>query len=96
VSPVERAESGFANSFTFGSFTATVTGGSPTAIVWSIRNAGGGTWTVNSGQGTLVAAPRVTGIPNGGGVGADFTVTVTVAGVDYSASAFVFYENLNS
>jgi hypothetical protein len=93
VSPDGVFEGGFANSWVFAGLTATVTGGSPSAYVWSFRNATGGSWSVFGGQGTASASPRVTSIPNGGDVQVEFVCTATVSGVDYDGSAVVGYTN---
>jgi hypothetical protein len=94
LSPTSLTELGFASSWVFGNFTATVTGGVPSAYVWSFRNTSGGLWQIFAGQGTATAAPSVDFIPGGGEASAEIVCTVTVSGTDYQASATVSYINL--
>jgi hypothetical protein len=94
IAPSNRSEVGFASSWVFPGFTATVTGGVPSAYVWSFRNEAGGLWQVFAGQGTASAAPSVDFIPGGGEASAEFVCTATVLGVDYSASGTVSYTNI--
>lgn len=93
IAPTDRFDGGFANSWVFPSFTASVSGGVASAYSWSFRNTDGGSWSVFSGQGGASASPWVQAIPDGGYVQTEFVCTVTVSGVNYDGSAVVAYTN---
>jgi hypothetical protein len=83
IAPTSQSASGFSSSWNFSATVVTVTGGSPSAIVWSFENVALGSWSVLSGQGTLSAQARVTGVPVGEASEADFVCTVTIGGLPY-------------
>lgn len=91
MSPGIQGLSGTVASRTFNSETVTVTGGTPTAYLWEVVPNGNETWTINSGQGTATAAPRVTGVASGTTATATLFCTVTVGGAQYSTSTTLAY-----
>lgn len=85
-----------ASGWTFAPTTVNVTGGTPTAYAWSIANAYGGNWGISSGQGTPTAQAAVGQVADGEMASCTLTCTVTVGGVNYSASASHSYERSGS
>jgi hypothetical protein len=91
IAPTTRAESGSTTARTFGSFTVSVTGGTPTAYSWSITAQANGTFGAGSGASTDTTSPTVSGVAAGDTATATLTCTVTVGGINYSASVPISY-----
>lgn len=96
ITPASQSEMSLAENFNFPSACSlTVTGGTPSSINWGFLNIVGGTWSVLSGQGTLSATPRVTGVAAQETVSATFRCTVVVNGIDYIRDCTLTYFNEN-
>lgn len=79
---------------TFPACTVTVTGGAASSYTWGFTSIAGGAWTVNSGQGTATAAPRVASVNFGSSVTATFYCDVVVSGMTYRVTApHEYYRN---
>jgi len=91
ITPAGRSESGTTSSRTFGSFTVSVSGGTPTAYSWSVSNAANGTFTAGSTATTATTSPTVSTVVSGDTATATLTCTVTVGGVNYVASVPLTY-----
>lgn len=90
ITPNGRSESGTQGLRTFGSFTVSASG-SPTAYSWSISGASNGTFTAGSTPGSASTSPTVSGVPTNTTATATLTCTVTIGGVNYSASVPLSY-----
>ena len=91
VSPPTQTAAGSLAAWTFGTATVIVTGATPSAYAWDFINAFTGLFAVNSGQGTAVASPKVSGVPSGEGADADFRCTVTINGVPWVVTQHLQY-----
>lgn len=91
IAPTGRTESGSTTARTFGSFTVSVTGGTPSAYSWSITGAANGTFGPGSGSTTATTSPTASGVAAGDTATATLVCTVTVGGVNYSASVPLSY-----
>lgn len=94
ISPKLDANSGTLGSYTFVPFGITVNGGTPSSYNWYFTSATGGTFTINAGQGTNQATPRVTGVADPGSASAVLWCDVVVGGVTYSQriNSFLSYD----
>lgn len=71
-------------------FTATLTGGAPSSIVWSVEGQVNGFGTVVGGQGTATATIQLVVADSGGASAVGHCTvrcTVVIGGVTYSATA---------
>jgi len=92
ITPANEDDSGTLASNTFSAHTLTVTGGTSVSYVWSFpANNGLGTWTINSGQGTAGAIPRVTGVADLDFATATLRCTVTDNGTDFVRDCSITY-----
>lgn len=80
------------SSGTFGSCTATVTGGVASAWVWSIINQVGGTFSIASGAGTATATAQVTGATGASATGL-LQCVVTVGGIPRTVTTPLSFTN---
>lgn len=93
ISPTSRTDTGTLSLHTFASFTVSVSGGTPTSYTWGFLNDLNGSWTVQSGQGTATAAPKVAEAIDASPYTADFYCDVVVDGTTYRATAPCSYTN---
>lgn len=82
----------YGSSGTFGSCTATVSGGVGSAWVWSVISQVGGTFSISSGAGTATAAAAVTGV-SGASATALLQCVVTVSGTPYTVTTALNFTN---
>lgn len=87
IAPTSQNTSGSTSSKVFAPSTVTVTGGTPSAYLWSLINAGDGVWSISSGQGTATAVAQVTGALPVEPCTCDFQCDVTVGGSHYYATS---------
>jgi len=92
ISPAsEDGGLGTLGSKTFSAHSLTVTGAASVTYTWSFVSTVGGSWTVNSGQGTNSAVPRVTSVADGATVTATFRCTVVADGTTYTRDSTLMY-----
>jgi hypothetical protein len=94
----DTGNTGTTTSKTFVAFTASGGGGTASSYNWDFTSPSAGhTFTVNSGQSTATATPRVTGVAAGETASANFrcTITYTNGATDADTSA-IDYQNTSS
>ena len=91
IAPASQSLSGSVSSQTFNNEVITVTGGTPSSYTWGFISPTGGSWTINSGQGTASAAARVTTVVAGEVADATLYCDVVINGVTYRRTAQLTY-----
>jgi len=87
------AKTGVSGSAVFNACAVTVTGGTASSYVWSFPSQSGGTFTENGGQSTFVFGSQVSGVAAGTTATATLQCVVTVAGIPYTVSTPLSYQN---
>lgn len=91
ISPNGRTEFGSLADHIFGSFSAVVTGGTPTAYLWSISDPINGTFSPGYGYQASYTEPFVTDVVMYDTASATLSCTVTVNGVNYTQTVSIAY-----
>jgi hypothetical protein len=91
IAPATEDDSGTLASNTFGAHTLTVTGAASVTYTWSFPTFDIGAWTINSGQGTAGAIPRVTSVADATTASATLRCTVVAGGVTYTRDCSLSY-----
>lgn len=89
--PSSQSLEGTLGSCTFSPSSVSVTGAGSVTYTWSIVSPSGGTWTINSGQGTSTASARVTGLTVGQTRSATLRCTIVANGVTYTRDSSLSY-----
>lgn len=94
ISPSSQSQSDTNASHTFAAEVLTVTGATPSAIVWNFfGQSGTGTWSIFSGQGTTNCVAEVTGVPDASSCSISLQYTATIGGVNVSGNAPLSHSN---
>ena len=91
MSPGTQSASGTLAAKTFAAETITVSGGTASSYTWGFTDSINGSWTINSGQGTATAAPRVASVPSGEEATTTVYCDVVVGGVTHRRTANLSY-----
>jgi len=91
ITPSLQDTTGTTAAKTFSASSLTVTGAGSVTYTWSFVSVAGGTWTVNSGQGTNSAVARVASVVDGATVTATFRCTIVANGTTYTRDCTLMY-----
>lgn len=73
----------------FAPTTVSASAGTITFYNWFFLYIDGGSWTIDSGQGTATCTPKVTGVLSGFSASATLACAVTIDGVNYIATGYL-------
>lgn len=96
VTPPSILESQASSFWISGSIQAIVIGGTPTSWTWSLVSPSGGSWSINSGQGTNTATVLVSGVASFGSASVTLRMTAVVNGQSYTDDCLISYNNSSS